>query len=735
MKTKKLSLWCFLLLSLYLTLSLEPTLANTSEQKEDLTLVISAYLDDLRVNCNFQIEEFTKIQEALEDNSSHLTNPISKEKSLELTTCYPYWANFNQIIEVATPERVDYQKILSTTKQIISQIKKNEEQRDEVRKKTENINLEMDFVDIPKGKYEDEFIGTFEIADDVAIQTTPVTQYQWAKVMVTAPPPSWHSFFTNTRLSSSNPAHFKTGEDSRKVEIDGKQIEMCPNMPVENISYEDIKRFITALNERDLPDRYELPSVQEYLAIMGDNTQIKGSACLKKNKTCSVEMSSYRDLDGKNIYAISDNVLQFTRDKLTRADFPRENRILFGFPYYSNNNTLNGLTSITKPLHYEDTASYDIGFRLVRYKNKINTTYPKTNNLEFLFGGEKTLYLKTNTYDLAWDEKALDISPNKYYIWDPIFQIHIHKAEFLTWLRNNQTKYPEQTQDTIKALLQMGSIKDLIERESLDLSKKNISDLTPLPGLVRLKKLYLFQNEISDLTPLKKMMGLESLSLDQNKISDITPLSNLTNLKTLSLKNNNISNIAPLKSLKKLKRLHLEQNNIADLTAIKGLTNLDWLSLGQNKISDTAPLAYLRKLVILDLSDNNSPNITPLAELTELKGLNLSKNNISNINSLSGLTRLQWIYLDQNEISDLTPLSGLTGLGSLRLSQNQISDPAPLANFTNLDTLYISDNKVTTISPLAKLPALTYLDIRNNPVGDYDSLKQGEIQSRLTIDK
>ncbi len=665
MKTKTLAFIYFLTLSLSFVLGLQPAFAASSE-KEELTLVASAYLEDLRMNCDFKAGEFTAMKEALEGTPARLINPISKEAALVLTTCYPYWANFNQIIEVVTPERVDYQKIHSKVKQIISQIRENEERREEAHVKTENINLEMDFVAIPKGIYENKFIDPFEIANDVAIQTTPVTQYQWTKVM------------------GDNPAYFKTGEDSRKVEINGEQIEMSPNNPIESVSYEDITKFIDILNKQDNTYEYQLPSIIEYLAVIGDGTQTKDSHCLNKNETCSVETGSYQLLNERPIYSISDNVVQLTRDNLghNNSNIPPTNKLLFGFSYSSTNRTTSDLSSITKYIFYTTTSSKNIGFRLVRYK-KDPCRHPTSHSIELF----QSLLLHTyntkeaKSYNLIWSKKPESFSNS--YIWDQTFQFYVHASELLEWMVNNKDKYPKETQHTIDVLLQEGSIKELKTKDYLTIYKRKISDLTPLAGLTQLKKLRLTENNISDISPLAGLTILDNLSLDRNNISDISPLAGLTKLERLHLEQNNISDISPLAGLTKLGRLFLEQNNISDISPLAGLTELYQLSLSQNNISDISPLVGLTGLTVLYLERNSISDISPLAELTNIYWLKLNDNYISDISPLAGLTRLDNLSLERNNISDISSLAGLTQLKSLFLNQSNIPDISLLGRLTN----------------------------------------------------
>ena len=72
-----------------------------------------------------------------------------------------------------------------------------------------------------------------EIAEDFEMTTFLVTQKQWVDVM------------------GENPSYFKDRPD-------------WENRPVENISYNDIKKFIAKLNELDPKYKYELPTEEQW---------------------------------------------------------------------------------------------------------------------------------------------------------------------------------------------------------------------------------------------------------------------------------------------------------------------------------------------------------------------------------------------------------------------------------------------------------------------------------------
>ena len=132
----------------------------------------------------------------------------------------------------------------------------------------------------------------------------------------------------------------------------------------------------------------------------------------------------------------------------------------------------------------------------------------------------------------------------------------------------------------------------------------NISDLSPLAGLINLKRILSWGESISDLSPLAGLTKLENVNICGTDLSNLTPLAGLTGLKELYLRDSGISDISPLAGLTGLTRLNLSRNNISDISPLAGLTNLEWLKLNNNEISDFSPLAGLPENIKLIWFDN-----------------------------------------------------------------------------------------------------------------------------------
>jgi len=89
-------------------------------------------------------------------------------------------------------------------------------------------------------------------------------------------------------------------------------------------------------------------------------------------------------------------------------------------------------------------------------------------------------------------------------------------------------------------------IRDMAVLSTMNLSGRNISDLSGMEYCTNMKNLELNNNDITDISPLASLTDITRLSLDNNQISDISALVHLTKIRYLSLVNNIITDIEPL---------------------------------------------------------------------------------------------------------------------------------------------------------------------------------------------
>jgi len=357
----------------------------------------------------------------------------------------------------------------------------------------------------------------------------------------------------------NNPAHFTTAKHARHVDIDGQELEMCPNKPVECVSYNDIMKFIERLNEQDDAYNYSLPSLAEYLAITSLGKQRATTSCLNKELTCHVEFSDYITIGKKRLYALTSNVREFTSDSL-QGDLPGTNHLLFGSFYGSTDNKSYKLSSLTRPFYYAETYSRDIGFRLIRHKNT---------------EGEQP----SKQYKIQWTKE--EIENDIFYSWQENAKLHMHNIDGLQWMFDHKDLYSELARHTIGVLL--------------DKAQTQAPTVLPSVYLTDLTTLSLSWNDIIDVGPLVSLPNLTELKLDINQIIDVSPLSVLTNLTRLDLYGNKIVDVGPLAALTNLTILRLSMNQILDVGSLAALTKLSGLLLRENPIIDWSPIEGLKR--------------------------------------------------------------------------------------------------------------------------------------------
>ena len=256
----------------------------------------------------------------------------------------------------------------------------------------------------------------------------------------------------------------------------------------------------------------------------------------------------------------------------------------------------------------------------------------------------------------------------------------------------------------------------------LGLAGNEISDLSPIAGLIDLRRLYLHENPVSDISPLRGLKNLTDLGFPDTLVSDLSPVSGLENLVRLGFEHTLVTDISSLRGLKNLTYLYFHNALVSDLSPVSDLTSLAHLGLDDTLVSDLSPVAGLINLEEISFSNNGISDLSPFVGLINLERIFCWGHAISDLSPLVGLTKLEKIDFCGGNISDLTPLAGLTGLKELYLAGEEVSDVSPLAGLTGLTRLGLSNNNISDISPLAGLTNLKWLAIHENEISDLSSL-------------
>jgi len=248
---------------------------------------------------------------------------------------------------------------------------------------------------------------------------------------------------------------------------------------------------------------------------------------------------------------------------------------------------------------------------------------------------------------------------------------------------------------------------DLATLEELGIEDENclISDLTGIEYCESLRELYIGSSEVSNYSPLSGLIFLERLCLNDNNLSDISFLYSLTSLRWLDLRNNQITSIVPLTDLTHLVDVQLAENHINDLTPIAGRSELYYLSVHRNplEIDDLLVLTNFPDLwaIKLDNSYDMGGGTHPL-------DLNTDFNTLLNI--LDDFQEMTYLYMDYLGLSDSQFASLYTQVleprdlewTRLNLPNSNVTNASLslISNLTNLKSLDLNNNDITDLSLL-----------------------------------
>ena len=139
------------------------------------------------------------------------------------------------------------------------------------------------------------------------------------------------------------------------------------------------------------------------------------------------------------------------------------------------------------------------------------------------------------------------------------------------------------------------------------------------------------------------------MTLQGNQISDLSPLVGLVNLEVLGLSGNQIVDVSPLAGLVNLRHLSLAGNQIEDLSPLVGLENLEDLRIQANadKVVFTLPLSKLIQFGYDETCDLEGPPISERVENREYPSIFAPFGGAGSIINLPELPLLEgWAYQD-----------------------------------------------------------------------------------------
>lgn len=293
--------------------------------------------------------------------------------------------------------------------------------------------------------------------------------------------------------------------------------------------------------------------------------------------------------------------------------------------------------------------------------------------------------------------------------------------------------------DAVAEELTLGGVTFLSDVTELNLSGKNIQDISELAKCLQLRTLNLKDNDIKDLSALEGLENLTWLCLYDNDISDVASVGQLTNLTYLDLGENEITNINSLSSLSGLTELYLDDNEISSYSALSSMKSLRKLGLKDTGLTDKAlDQLKISTLTALDISENDKLTGSAIKALKEAipkcdvihdehsvklgnkefdigtSTIDASNASVTDLSNLSQLTSATALMLNNNPISDFTPISGMKNLTVLELWNTGVSDTTFLAGMSKLTNLNLAQNNLRDVYTLSSCTGLTELILTGN---------------------
>jgi len=226
---------------------------------------------------------------------------------------------------------------------------------------------------------------------------------------------------------------------------------------------------------------------------------------------------------------------------------------------------------------------------------------------------------------------------------------------------------------------------DLLTVISLDVSEKEISNLTGIEGFLNLKDLYCHNNL------------LESLNIADN-----------TELEILDCSLNQLSNIS-VKSNAKLKILRCGQNKIRVIN-VSDNPDLEELDLNDNLLLNLNVKSN-RELTFLNCASNQI-SILLITDNWNLNHLDFSSNNLSLINLVNNV-RLTYLNSSNNPIIALNT-QNLTALKTIEAIDNDLVTMVDFDQNYNLESISCYNNDALSNIEVNGAVALRYLNCRNS---------------------
>ena len=304
---------------------------------------------------------------------------------------------------------------------------------------------------------------------------------------------------------------------------------------------------------------------------------------------------------------------------------------------------------------------------------KINCYYNELTGLNVRNGNNSNLQLDTrynsNLFCIQVDDAS---ASNTYY----------------NWYKNAYTAYSENCSGYVVEMTYIPD--DKFEQALIDLGFDAgvLNDSVPTNAIMKLKSLNISYKNITDLTGIEDFFALEQLYCNNNQISEID-LKTISNLKTLQIHNNKLSDL-DISSNPFITSLNSSSNQLTGLNLRNG-----------NNANMSVDVRYNPDLLCIQV-DNEDASYTYS---------NWYKNAYSGYSEDCSSYKVKMIYvpddnfeqvlvelgMDYGPLNDSIPEVTAKSVKLLNISYNTISDLTGIEKFTQLENFYCHYNKIDSL--------------------------------------
>lgn len=230
---------------------------------------------------------------------------------------------------------------------------------------------------------------------------------------------------------------------------------------------------------------------------------------------------------------------------------------------------------------------------------------------------------------------------------------------------------------TVQEKLQKNDITeaDILSVTELNLSRKNLTDVSDLERFTNLVNLDLVENCLTDLSPLSELKKLRVLKAGNDPF-----LSDEDRAKRLGI--NRFADYSFLENLTNLVDVDFTATGDDNIEYARYLPNVEEFRAYCNPIRDISPLIHCKKLHQSYFYDCPITDIRVYRELPDVFGIAVNCTGVSDLTPLTGKTHFSYLDAHDAEIEDIFPLADFESMRYVTLARNHIRDFSPLRGKT-----------------------------------------------------